>query len=130
MENESTCATDAPSPCFNIPSAPDVLKPGMTWKFYGTGLNFFNTSIVWSMFDAIKPVHDGSEWGNVVTYDKFEQDIQAGTLPNVVWLVDQDLNSGHPPFSMCSSRHLGHALHQRHHQLGVLGPRRGDHHLG
>ncbi|MBS2027267.1 MAG: hypothetical protein JST54_05115 [Deltaproteobacteria bacterium] len=97
------CGTSAPFPCFNIPSAPDTLQSQYTWKFYGTGLNFLGTSIVWSMFDAIKPIHDGSEWGNVVTYDQFEQDIQNGTLPNVTWLVDQDLNSGHPPFSMCSS---------------------------
>ena len=104
VENESTCATDQVFPCFNIPSAPDTLKAGTTWKFYGTGINFGNLgSVVWSMFDAIQPIRDGPGWDNVVTYDKFEQDIAAGTLPNVVWLVDQDFDSGHPPLSMCAA---------------------------
>jgi len=103
VENESTCASENDFPCFNIPSAPDVLQPQYTWKFYGTGLSVFGSSFVWSMFDAIKPIHDGSQWSNVVPYSNFESDVQNGTLPNVTWLVDQDLSSGHPPFSMCAS---------------------------
>ncbi|MBS2026620.1 MAG: hypothetical protein JST54_01850 [Deltaproteobacteria bacterium] len=104
VENETTCAVDTPFPCFNIPSAPDTLKSGTTWKFYGTGINFGNLgSVVWTMFDAVQPIRDGPGWSNVATYDEFEQDIAAGTLPNVVWLVDQDFSSGHPPLSMCAS---------------------------
>jgi phospholipase C len=103
VENESTCQLDQPAPCFSIPSAPDTLRPGVTWGFYGTGINTGLGNIVWSMFDAISPIRNGPDWSNVVAYSQFENDIANGTLPNMVWLVDQDLNSGHPPFSMCAS---------------------------
>jgi phospholipase C len=95
------CAAVNPVPCLDIPSAPDVLPPGATWKFYGTGIAFGFGNIVWSMFDAISPIRNGADWGNVVPYTEFDTDVDAGTLPTVSWLVDQDLASGHPPLSMC-----------------------------
>jgi phospholipase C len=112
-----TCTADAGPPCFDIPSAPDVLPPGTTWKFYGTGIGVdagvLSANFVWSMFDAIKSIRNSPAWQtNVVPYDNamfglgdggFDQDIAAGKLPNVTWLVDQDLYSGHPPLSMCAS---------------------------
>jgi phospholipase C len=104
VENESTCQVDQPEPCFDIPSAPDTLRPGVTWKFYGTGVNAGGSNYVWSMFDAVKPIWNRADYdAHVVPYTQFEQDIDGGTLPNVVWLVDQDTSSGHPPFSMCAS---------------------------
>lgn len=104
VENESTCQVDKPAPCFDIPSAPDTLRQGVTWKFYGTGLNVGGNPLVWSMFDAVNPIWSQPDYGaHVVPYGRFEQDLAAGTLPNVAWLVDQDTNSGHPPFSMCAS---------------------------
>lgn len=33
---DGTCATQKVRPCFEIPSLPDVLPAGVTWKFYGT----------------------------------------------------------------------------------------------
>ena len=36
-----------------------------------------------------------------MAYTQFDTDVDAGTLPTVTWLVDQDLASGHPPLSMC-----------------------------
>jgi phospholipase C len=97
------CSTSYPAPCFDIGSAPDALQPGMTWKFYGTGISVGFGNIVWSLFDAISPIRYGSDWGNVVPYSEFDSDVDAGTLPTVSWLVDQDLFSGHPPLSMCAS---------------------------
>jgi phospholipase C len=101
-----TCAPSAVFPCFNIPSGPDLLAPGMTWKFYGTDTVIWG---IWSMFDAIKPIRQGPGWTNVVAYNPdFDNDAKNGTLPNVAWLVDQDAYSGHPEppplsFSMCKS---------------------------
>ncbi len=103
VQDPSTCQTTNPAPCFTVPSAPDLLPVGTTWKFYGTGINLGVGSVVWSMFDAINNVRNGPGWQNVVTYDQYETDLANGTLPNVSWLVDQDLDSGHPPLSMCSS---------------------------
>jgi len=99
-----SCTVQQPPPCFDIPSAPDVLQAGQTWKFYGTGLNVLGTNLVWSMFDAVSSIRYGPLWQtNVVPYTQLDQDIQNGTLANVTWLVDQDFDSGHPPFSMCAS---------------------------
>ncbi|MHB1845071.1 MAG: phospholipase C [Deltaproteobacteria bacterium] len=100
---DGTCTVQTPSPCFSIPSAPDVLSSSQSWKFYGTGLTFLSANLVWSMFDAIDPIRNGPGWANVVPYDQFDSDVANGTLPTVSWLVDQDFDSGHPPFSMCSS---------------------------
>ncbi len=104
-----TCTTQSIFPCFNIPSAPDALSPGLTWKFYGTDFLVTNPPI-WTMFDAIQPIRmNATQWANVVPYNpNFDNDTQNGNLPNVAWLVDQDQYSGHPEppplsFSMCAS---------------------------
>lgn len=90
-----TCTTADVAPCFDIPAVPDVLPPGVTWKFYGT--NFYGVDPhPWSMFDAIKHIRNGDGWKNVVDAREFISDIDNGTLPNVTWLVDQDLNDEHP----------------------------------
>lgn len=109
---DGTCVADAGRPCFDIPAGPNVLPTGMTWKFYGTGVDYLGLNFVWSMLDAVQPIRNSAtEWANVVPYNNqqfglgdggFDQDIAAGVLPNVSWLVDQDLYSGHPPLSMCA----------------------------
>ena len=81
-------------PCFKIPSLPDVLPTGITWKFYGT--NFYVLPEIWSMFDAINTIRNGQGWSNVVNASEFTTDVQNGTLPNVTWLVDQDFADEHP----------------------------------
>lgn len=93
--HQGTCQVDSVFPCFQIPSVPDVLPPGVTWKFYGT--NFYVLPDVWSMFDAIDSIRNGPGWSNVVKADpNFKDDLANGTFPNVAWLVDQDLNDEHP----------------------------------
>jgi phospholipase C len=98
-----TCSTQSVFPCFHIPSAVDVLPDGGTWKYYGTGANIGGTAFVWGSMDGIDSVRHGPGWSNVQTYDNFAKDIDAGRLPTVSWLVDEDLASGHPPLSMCES---------------------------
>jgi phospholipase C len=81
-----------------------VLAPGVTWKFYGTGGFWAGGQVVWTMFDSIRSIRYGPGWSNVVTYlPNFDNDAKNGALPNVTWLVNQDLFSGHPPLNMCSS---------------------------
>lgn len=99
--DNGTCNTKDIFPCFKIPSLPDVLPQGITWKFYGT--NFYIFPEIWSMFDAIDSVRNGPGWNNVVNATELTKDIQNHTLPNVSWLVDQDLNDEHPQIgSVCA----------------------------
>jgi len=84
------------TPCFNIPSLPDILPSGVDWKFYGTNFDGLFSEI-WSPFDAVSSVRNNPErWSHVVSVDQFTSDIQNRTLPAVSWLVDQDQNSEHP----------------------------------
>ncbi len=97
-----SCEVVNVAPCFDIPSVPDVLPSGVTWKFYGT--NFYGLDPEsWSMFDAVKSIRNGAGWKNVVDVSEFDKDVAAGTLPDVSWLVDQDLGDEHPAIGdVCS----------------------------
>jgi phospholipase C len=94
VQDQTTCTTQQLFPCFDIHSVPDVLPAGVRWKFYGSNYPVFTE--VWSMFDAVKSIRNGPGWANVVPYSEFDTDVQNGTLPEVSWLVDQDLASEHP----------------------------------
>ncbi len=113
-QNQTTCQEEDVFPCFDIPSVPDVLPPGVDWKFYGT--NFYLLPEIWSMFDAIKSIRQGPGWANVVNASEFDADVDNGTLPAVSWLVDQDLDDEHPQVgSVCSGenwtvRHINHLM--------------------
>ncbi len=91
---DGTCTAASVAPCFKIPSIPDVLPEGITWKFYGS--DFYVLPEVWSMFDAISGIRNGSGWSNVVNYSQLTTDINNHAMPNVVWLVNQDLADEHP----------------------------------
>jgi phospholipase C len=92
--DKGTCQTKDVFPCFQIPSLPDVLPGNVSWKFYGS--NFYIFPEVWSMFDAIDSIRNGPGWSHIVKTDQLTQDIQNHALPNVVWLVNQDLADEHP----------------------------------
>ena len=94
VQDQSTCTAKDVFPCFKIPSVPDVLPGSVSWKFYGS--NFYVFPEVWSMFDAVDEIRHGPNWDHIVKTDQFDQDVDNGVLPNVVWLVNQDLNSEHP----------------------------------
>jgi phospholipase C len=95
VEDPATCTTVQKFPCFDIPTVPDVLPPGITWKFYGS--NFYALPEIWSMFDAVRSIRYGPQWStNVVNVNQFETDVANHALPNVTWLVDQDLADEHP----------------------------------
>ncbi len=92
--DNGSCNTRQVFPCFKIPSIPDVLPQGVSWKFYGT--NFYLLPEIWSMFDGVDGIRNGPGWMNVVNVSEFETDVKNKTLPNVTWLVDQDLADEHP----------------------------------
>jgi len=94
VEDQATCTEKKVFPCFDIPTVPDVLPAGTSWKFYGS--NFYALSEIWTMFDAVRSVRYGPGWNNVVNANQFERDIDAHELPAVSWLVNQDLADEHP----------------------------------
>src|SRR5262245_4217882 len=99
--DNGTCLEKAVFPCFKIPSIPDVLPTGTSWKFYGT--NFYLLPEIWSMFNAIDSIRNGPDWAKIVNVTEFAKDIQNKTLANVTWLVNQDLNDEHPQIgSVCA----------------------------
>jgi phospholipase C len=101
IQDQTTCMSKDIFPCFDIPSVPDILPPGVQWKFYGS--NFYVLNEIWSMFNGVKSIRQGTGWNNVVNVSDFESDIDAKTLPDVSWLVNQDLDSEHPNVgSICS----------------------------
>jgi len=114
IQDQTTCTNQDVFPCFDIPSVPDILPPGVDWKFYGS--NFYLLPEIWSMFNAISPIRNGTGWGNVVNEKSFDSDVDNGTLPAVSWLVDQDLADEHPNIgSVCSGenwtvKHINHIM--------------------
>jgi phospholipase C len=112
LENGS-CTTKQVAPCFDFPTVVDGLPPAVTWKFYGSTLPPA-IGEVWSMFDGVKHIRMSDAWkNNVVDASQFDGDVDAGTLPSIVFLVDQDLASEHPPFNICSGENwtVGHLNH-------------------
>ncbi len=113
IQDQTTCQTKNVFPCFKIPSVPDVLPPGVNWKFYGT--SFYLLSEIWSMFDGIDEIRNGPDWMyHVVEASTFDTDVDNGTLPPVSWLVDQDFGDEHPGYSgICNGENwtVGHLNH-------------------
>jgi phospholipase C len=110
VQDQATCSTQSVFPCFDYPTLPDVMPSNLTWKFYGSTEPPF-IGEVWSMFDSVKHLRNGPAWTqNVVDDSQFDTDVQNGTLPNVSFLVDQDLNSEHPPLGICAGENwvVGH----------------------
>jgi phospholipase C len=120
VENRTTCRREEVFPCFNIPSVPDVLPTGTSWKFYGS--DFYMLPEVWSMFDAIRSVRQGPGWANVVNASTFDDDVDQGRLPALSFLVDQDLADEHPLIGgVCAGEnwtvgHINHVMASRYWQ--------------
>ncbi len=97
-----TCTVRSVFPCFDYPTVPDLLPPRLGWKFYGSEEPPL-IGETWSMFDAVDHIRNTAAWAeHVVDESTLGDDIDAGTLPNVVWLVNQDLDDEHPPLNICA----------------------------
>jgi phospholipase C len=88
-------------PCFDINTLPDELqKAGVSWKYYAPAQ--YQSGYIWSSLDSIKHIRYGPLWAsNVIPPPQFIKDVQAGTLPQVSWLVENEQVSEHPPYSSC-----------------------------
>lgn len=84
------------APCFNYETAADLLdNAGVSWAYYAPDVLSYGG--IWSAFDAIWRVRFGSDWvADVKSPEtKIFNDIQAGSLPQVSWVVPSFVNSDH-----------------------------------
>lgn len=88
-------------PCFTtfITMADTLDNGGVGWKYYAPPIS--DPGYVWSTFDAISHVRNGSDWNNVVNTSEFITDVQNNQLPSVSWIVTPYWQSEHPPESTC-----------------------------
>jgi phospholipase C len=85
-----------PFPCFSYETMRDLLDAqSVSWKYYAQRVSGDNG--LWSAFDAIKAVRDGSEWTtNIAIPSAILQDVKAGNLAAVSWVTPIGENSDHP----------------------------------
>jgi phospholipase C len=83
--------------CFDYTTLADEMdKKKLTWRSYTPG--FANTKGgIWNSFQAVNHIRHGPEWAtNVISPEtKILQDIPAGTLANLTWVVPSFANSDH-----------------------------------
>ncbi len=87
-----------PFPCFTYGTVRDQLDAKkISWKYY-TVYSKKGPDGAWSAFDAIKAVHNGSEWRTNITRSPnvIFKDIHNGKLPSVAWITPEAPNSDHP----------------------------------
>ncbi len=84
-------------PCTDVKVLPDELDAaGVTWKEY-RGVNEFVQPL-----RMVRHVRFSAMWKNVVSDERFLEDLHAGTLPAVSWLTPAFGLSDHPPTSICA----------------------------
>ena len=60
-------------------------------------------AVKWKRWQDNAPLRSNVAWkNNVVDASQFDGDVDSGKLPSIVFLVDQDLASEHPPFNICA----------------------------
>jgi phospholipase C len=83
--------------CFDYKTLADEMdKKKLTWRFYAPGFTNAQGGI-WNAFQAVNHIFRGPEWQtNVISPEtKILQDIPAGTLANLTWVVPNFANSDH-----------------------------------
>lgn len=88
-------------PCFDLPTLADTMQRfHMSWRYYAPGA--YRSGYIWSSFDAIRHIRFSRLWqSNVPSDGQFIKDARANRLPDVSWLVTNEAQSEHPPYSMC-----------------------------
>jgi phospholipase C len=91
---------DGPFPCLTYPTLRDLLDAKhVSWKYYTPKLATL-AGQYWNAFDAIKVVRYGSEWTTNVSMPEKNifNDIRAGSLAGVSWVIPDGINSDHSGF--------------------------------
>jgi phospholipase C len=77
--------------CFDIPVLPDQLEAkGISWKYYANENQWMNA------LQAVRHVRFGPMWNKVQPPERFLEDVRAGRLPRVSWLVPPEHLNEHP----------------------------------
>jgi phospholipase C len=78
--------------CINVKTLPDLLeKAGIDWKYYANEDQWMNA------LQAIRHVRFNPEmWAKVQPPENFIQDVKAGKLPSVSWLIPPESYNEHP----------------------------------
>jgi phospholipase C len=80
-------------PCHDIRILPDLLqKAGVSWNYY------MEQQYVWDVMGTIPHIRYGPMWKHVVNNVRFVQDLQAGKMPDVSWLLPPIAESDHPDY--------------------------------
>jgi phospholipase C len=95
---------EGPFPCFTqYATLADLLDAkNVSWKFYvdsyKPGPDFDFSGAVWNGFDAIKKIRFGPDWKKNISIPNTSlfNDINAGTLPSVSWVIPTLFDSDHP----------------------------------
>jgi phospholipase C len=77
--------------CFDIPVLPDQLEEeGISWKYYANENAWMNA------LQMIRHVRFGPMWQKVQDPPQFVQDVRAGEMPQVSWIVPDESYNEHP----------------------------------
>lgn len=91
-------------PCFkNFQTLGELLNErNISWKYYAPDKDE-DAAYVWSAYDAIHNIRNNPDlWQkHVVNYKQFLSDAKSGKLPAVSWLVQPEVVSEHPLYSVC-----------------------------
>ncbi|MBV8197975.1 MAG: hypothetical protein JO263_07555 [Candidatus Eremiobacteraeota bacterium] len=93
-----------PFPCFNqFKTMADLFdSKRVTWAYYAPPVDGWDLGgKVWSEFDSIASVRRGPDWSRDVISPpgRFLQDVAAGRLRDVSWVIPDAVNSDHAGFS-------------------------------
>jgi phospholipase C len=84
-------------PCDDVHTLPDELeRRDISWRYYTDDTPYYD------VFRTIPHVYQGPMWDNVVDSSTFVDDLRAGDLPSVSWLLPPTAESDHPGYgAMC-----------------------------
>ncbi len=94
--NKNGVEVYGPFPCFDYPTLADEMDSSkVSWRYYAPGPP--DVSYIWSAFDAIRGIRFGPDWTTKVVSPetKIVDDIAAGHLAQVTWVVPTYFNSDH-----------------------------------
>lgn len=89
------CTTDFKSPYRTLRDLLDGKK--ISWKYYLPPSSQANGKL-FSAFDVIWAVRDGTEWHNNISSPETNilNDVKNGALPQMSWVIPEGVNSDHP----------------------------------
>ncbi|MGC1379563.1 MAG: alkaline phosphatase family protein [Candidatus Baltobacteraceae bacterium] len=93
------CSNDFPGSGSSYQTLRDLLDArSISWKYYAPPLTTRGSGSLWNAFDMIYPVRYGPEWTENISMPETNvfNDISAGNLATVSWVIPELENSDHP----------------------------------